>query len=442
MSTSGPGKKSLPAGVGSREEATLSRVAAGSSSPGPEALEGLRVLEFTAGMAGPWIGRLMAYYGAEVIRVESRKRPDVVRLYVPPRNPEAGVQEADSPWFSDWNAGKSFVSLDLTKPGAVEICKRLVSISDVVIENYSSGVIDKLGLGYERLRQSRSDLIMLSTSGYGDSGPCRSYVSWGPNIEALSGLAALSGFPGRECTMTQFAYPDSISALHGLFAVMCALDYRQRSGCGQYINMSQLETTASMVGDLLMERLINGREPLRRGNRAAHISPQGCYACRGEDRWCAISVNDERQWRALCRLIGHSEWIADARLSSVSGRARHCAEIDAAISAWTNGRDEYEAVESLQEAGVAAGVVQNVRDLLEKDQHLAERGFFEEIEHHRKGRVLVNGVDLGLTATPGRSGPGGSCMGHDNRYVLRDLLGMSDEEIAACVSSGAVEGEV
>jgi benzylsuccinate CoA-transferase BbsF subunit len=240
------------------------------------ALAGVRVVEFTSAMAGPWIGRYMAWCGADVIRVESRSRPDVVRLYVPPRSPEMGTQPELSPWFTDWNAGKRFVALDLTRPEAVDLARRLVGFSDVVVENQTAGVMDKLGLGYAELSRVKPDLVMLSTSGYGDTGPCRGYVSWGPNIETLSGLSRLTGFAERECTMTQYAYPDTVSALHGLFAVMCALDHRLRTGEGQYVNLSQLESTVAALGEVMMESLANGREPPPRGNGSRHAAPHGC----------------------------------------------------------------------------------------------------------------------------------------------------------------------
>src|SRR5512135_2611739 len=164
-----------------------------------QALQGIRVVEFAAGMAGPWIGRLMAYCGAEVVKVESKNRPDVTRLYVPPWAPEMGIQSQLSPWLTDWNAGKRCVALHLTQPAAVELAKRVIATADVVVENYSVGVMDKLGLGYAALQHVKPDIIMLSSSGYGDSGPCRNFVTWGPNIEALSGLSTFSGFPSREC---------------------------------------------------------------------------------------------------------------------------------------------------------------------------------------------------------------------------------------------------
>jgi crotonobetainyl-CoA:carnitine CoA-transferase CaiB-like acyl-CoA transferase len=404
-----------------------------------QALDGVRVVEFTAGMAGPWIGRFMAYCGAEVIRVESHTRPDVVRLYVPPWAPESGTQPELSPWFTDWNAGKRFVALDLTRPEAVALCKRVVATADVVVENYSAGVLEKLGLGYAALAAVKPDLVMLGTSGYGDDGPCRRYVTWGPNIEALSGLATLSGFPGRPCTMTQYAYPDALGALHGLFAVMCALDHRTRTGEGQYVNLAQLEATAAAVGDRLLEQLATGRTPAQRGNRALHAAPQGAYRCRGDDRFCAVTVAGEDEWARFCAAVGHPEWTHDARFATLAARLVHADELDDLIETWTAERTDYEVMATLQGAGIAAGVVQNVEDLLRRDPQLAARRFFEEIEHAKKGTVVATGIPLGLTRTPGRSGRSGAAIGADNDYVFGELLGMSAAEIAAGVASGAIE---
>ncbi|MBI4518999.1 MAG: CoA transferase [Deltaproteobacteria bacterium] len=405
------------------------------------ALAGLRVVEFTAGMAGPWIGRHLAYCGAEVIKVESQKRPDVTRAYIPPWAPEMGIQTQLSPWFTDWNAGKRFVTLDLTQPQAVDLAKRLVASCDVVVENYSTGVMDKLGLGYQELRRVKPDLIMLSSSGFGDSGPCRSYITWGPNIEAVSGLGLVSGLPERPCTITQYAYPDTVSALHGLFAVLCALEYRRRSARGQNINLSQFEATVSVAGHVLMEYLANGREPERLGNRSRHAAPHGCYRCRGDDRWCAIAVSSQAQWQRFARAMGDPAWAADARFATFAARLEHAAELDRLIEEWTAGRDAYDVMSRLQAAGVAAGVVQNIEDQFRRDRQLAARGFFEEIAHAKKGTVVANGIPLGLTGTPGRSGQTGAALGQDNDYVFGELLGLTPDEIQAYVEAGAIERE-
>ncbi len=404
-----------------------------------QALQGLRVAEFTAGMAGPWIGRILATCGAEVIKIESHRHPTVVRLYVPPRAPELGIQPALSPWLTDWDAGKRFVALDLSRPEAVALARRIVSTCDVVIENYSSGVMEKLGLGYEELARVRPDLIYFSSSGYGDTGPCRRYVTWGPNIEALSGLATLSGFPERDCTLTQFAYPDGLSALHGLFAVLCALDHRTRTGEGQRISLSQLETTIGALGPLLMEQLAQGREPRRLGNASLHAAPQGCYPCRGEDRWCAITVATDTEWERFCGVLQRPEWRQDPRFATLSARLEHRGELDAAIARWTSARADYEVMDTLQRAGIAAGVAQTAEDEVRRDRQLAARGFFEEVEHLAKGRVVAPGIPLGLTGTPSRTGRAGAGIGQDNDPVFRGLLGMSDEEIRRAIEAGAIE---
>jgi crotonobetainyl-CoA:carnitine CoA-transferase CaiB-like acyl-CoA transferase len=404
-----------------------------------QALEGVRVVEFTAGMAGPWIGRFMAYCGAEVIKVESKNHPDVTRVYVPPWAPQMGIQPQLSPWFTDWNAGKRFVALDLQQPRAVELAKRLAAACDVVVDNYSAGVMEKLGLGYAELQRVKPDVIMFSSSGYGDTGPCRRYVTWGPNIEALSGLSTLSGFPERACTVTQYAYPDAVSALHGLFAILCALDYRMRTGKGQYINLSQFEATVAVVGHVLMEYLANGRDPRRLGNRSRHAAPQGCYRCKGEDRWCVIAVSTDAEWERFCEVLGRPGWVDDPKFATPASRREHAGELDALVTAWTMQRDAVEAMNRLQAAGIAAGVVQNIEDQFERDPQLAARHFFEEIVHVKQGRVVANGIPLGLTAPPGRTSHTGSAVGQDNDYVFGELLGMSADEIERCVATGAIE---
>ncbi len=408
-------------------------------APGERALDGLRIVEFGAGLAVPWIGRIAAWCGADVIKVESKKYPDVTRLYVSPREPERGIQPQMSPWFTDWNAGKRFVSLDLTRPESIELALELVRRADVVVENYSSGVLEKLGLGVPALRAANPRLVALSSTGYGDSGPCRHYVTWGPNIEAVAGLSRLSGYPWRPCTLTQYAYPDALSALHGLFAILCALEHRDRTGEGQYINLSQLETTVSCLGPLVLEVLANGREPARVGNRSPNAAPQGCYPCRGEDRWCAISAADDAAWEALCGVLDRPGWRRDPRFATAAARREHADALDARLAAATAGLDPFELQERLQAAGVAAGVAQNTEDLLRRDPQLAARGYFEAISHRLKGEVTANGIPLVLSATPGRTDHAGEAIGEHTREVFGDLLGLSDERIADLVALGAIE---
>ncbi|MEE8310900.1 MAG: CoA transferase, partial [Candidatus Binatia bacterium] len=395
------------------------------------ALAGVRVLELTAGMAGPWIGRFMAWCGADVIKVESTDYPDVTRLYVPPSDPAGGIRPTLSPWFTDWNAGKRFVALDLTAAEGVEICKRLVAKSDVVVENYTPGVLSKLGLDWPALHAVNDALVMLSSSGFGQSGPDSRHVTWGPNIEALAGMSSLSGFAHRDCTMTQYAYPDPLSALHGLFAVMAALDHRERGGAGQYIDLSQYETSVAAIGHVLMETLARGSEPARRGNDSADALLQGCYRCADEDgdddRWCAVTVHDDEAWRGLCRALGRDD------------RLGRDTPLDEVLRAWSRERTAEDVMRALQAEGVAAGVVQTARDQLERDEQLAARGHFESIIHHELGLVKANGIPLGLTGTPGETTDTGRSIGHDNQAVLGELLGMPADEIAERVAHGVVQ---
>lgn len=402
------------------------------------ALEGLRVVEFSMGMAGPWIGRAMAWCGAEVIKVESKSHPDVTRQYVPPWAPDLGIQSRLSPWFTDWNAGKRFVALDLLQPDAVDLALRLVATADVVVENFTPGVLDKLGLGWEALRRVKPDLVMFGTSGFGDDGPCRSYVTWGPNIEAVSSLAASSGFASRPCAMTHFAYPDAVSALHGLFAVLSALRHRDRTGQGQRVNLSQMEAMIAVFGDVLMEALASGENPARRGNRSVYAAPHGCYPCRGDDRWCAIAVFDDDAWSRLCAVAGLG-WESDARFSTVQGRLDYVEVLEEALSAWTSEQDPFELQERLQAAGVPAGVVQTTEDQYRRDPQLAARGFFEEIEHKLKGTIVANGIPFGLTSTPGKTPHAGSAVGEDNDFVFGEILGLSAPELERLRASGAIE---
>jgi crotonobetainyl-CoA:carnitine CoA-transferase CaiB-like acyl-CoA transferase len=402
-------------------------------------LAGLRIVEFGTGLAAPWIGRILAWAGADVIKIESHAHPDVPRLFVPPRNPEQGTQPECSPWFTDWSAGKRFVALDLRKPEGAELARRIIDRSDAVIANYSTGVLDKLGVGYAALSARNPGLVMLESNGYGESGPFAKYVTWGPNIEALSGLGSFSGFPHRDCTISHFAYPDPLSALHGLVALMAALRERSRSGRGQAIHMSQFETAVAAIGPLILESEATGAEPPRLGNGERGLAPYGCFPCRGDDRWCVVAVEDEADWRLLREAMGNPAWARDARFETMAGRVRDAALLEAKLSEWTRGLEDYEVMARCQAAGVAAGVVQSAADLFRRDPQLAARRFFEAIPHYKRGTVHASGIPLGLTATPGRTTHSGSSIGHDNEAVLREVAGLTDDEWKRAIAQGAVE---
>jgi len=427
-----PGTRPRPAPLVARPCATRGPRTGG-------ALEGLRVVEFGTGLAAPWIGRILAWAGAEVIKVESHGHPDVPRLFVPPRAPEQGTQPECSPWFTDWSAGKRFVSLDLRNEDGAELARKIIDESDAVIANYSTGVLAKLGLGYETLAARNPELVMLESSGYGESGPLSKYVTWGPNIEALSGLCSFSGFPENECTISHFAYPDPLSALHGLVALMSALAARDRTGAGQVIHLSQLETTVASIGRVMVEFAATGEEPARLGNGEAGRAPYGCFPCEGDDRWVVLCVEDDDDWPRLRTLLDDPEWARDPRHAKASARVEDRASIEARIAEWTSTRNDYEIVERARALGLAAGVVQNTEDMLRRDPQLEARGFFETIPHWKRGEVTATGIPLGLTGTPGRTTHSGSSIGHDNDHVFGELLGLSRDEIEGFIACGAIE---
>ena len=282
---------------------------------------------------------------------------------------------------------------------------------------------------------------MLESSGYGGSGPLADYVTWGPNIEALSGLSSLSGFPDRECTISHFAHPDPLSALHGLFVLMAALLHRDRNGAeaGQRILLSQYETMVASLGPLMLEFAATDREPARIGNREPGRAPWGCFPCRGEDRWCVLTVESDDDWDRLRRVMGEPAWAFEARFATMAARLEHVDELESRIARWTVERFDHEVMDSCQRAGLAAGVVQSAEDLLCRDPQLAARHFFEEIPHFKKGRVVASGIPLGLTGTPGRTAYAGSAVGQDNEAVFREILGLSEAELAHFVDIGAIE---
>jgi len=415
------------------------RTGAGHEPDGAGALAGLRVVELGTGLAGPWIGRIMAWCGAEVIKVESRAHPDVPRLYVSPREPERGVQPECSPWFTDWNAGKRFVALDLSKEEGAELCRRLIDRSDFVVANYGTGVLERLGLGHARLAERNPELILLRSTGYGETGPFARFATWGPNIEALSGLSRFSGFPHRECTTTHFAYPDPLCALHGLVALLAALLHRDHGGSGQAIDLSQLETTIAAIGECLVESFATGEEPARLGNREPDRAPWGCFPCAGERRWVVITVEDDDEWRRFVEVMGRPGWALESRFAATRDRLAHVDELEQRIADWTRTQADYDVMERCQRAGIATGVVQNTEDLYRRDPQLAARGFFETIPHFKKGEVVACGIPLGLQGTPGRTTHTGSSIGHDNDLVFREVLGLSAAEIAGFAERGAIE---
>ncbi len=391
-------------------------------------LSGIRVADFTWVWAGPFATLQLAHLGAEVIRIETENRVCVTRRIPPFADGEPGPDR--SGYYNQYNQGKASVCLNLKKPEGIAIAKKLVAASDVVAENFAGGVMNKMGLGYEVLKQIKSDIIMISMSGYGATGPESAYVSYGPAQVPMSGLSSVTGFPGFPPMHVGFSYGDPNGGLHGAFAVLAALMHRARTGEGQYIDLSQWETSVTLLGEGLMAQQMHGEPPPRVGNRDAHMAPHGLFRCQGQDRWVSVVVASEDEWQRLCQAMDQPELATDARFASLADRKKNEDELEALIGTWTQARTDTEVTHTLQAAGVAAFPALTNRDLAQ-DQHLQERGFFVEHPHPEVGPRRHAGVPWVFSDTPCQVRQPAPCLGHDTDTVLQDLLGYSADEVAA-----------
>lgn len=397
-------------------------------------LDGIRVADFTWVWAGPTNTMQLAHMGAEVIRMETSNRICALRM-LPPW-PEGAPHPNKSGYFNQYNQGKRAILLDLAKDEGAAIARRIVDMSDVAVENFAAGVIDKLGLGYDELRKVNDDLIMMSMSGYGATGPEKDYVSYGPAQVPMSGLSSLTGYKGWGPMHVGMSYGDPTAGLHAAFAVIAALYYRDRTGKGQYIDMSQWESSMAVIGEAFMHQVMNGAPPERDGSHDEHMAPHNVYRCAGEDRWIAIGCGSDDEFAALCEAIGKAELASAARFATLAGRKANEDALDAEIEAWTSKQEPFAATEKLQAAGVAAYPPLVNQEVMESPQ-LEARDFWVEKEHLEVGVRRHAGIPWHFSETPLAVQRAAPVMGQDNEYVFGELLGMSSDEIA-----GLVEREV
>ncbi len=389
-------------------------------------LNGLRVLDLTWVLAGPYATRLLTDFGAEVIKVQSKKTAK-------------GAESNSTGYFNTWNRNKRSITLDLSYPEAREIALRLVKISDVVIENFSPRVKSNWGLDYEGLKEIHPGLIMLSMSAMGQTGPWRDFVGFGPTLQALSGLTYLTSFEANSPLGLGYAYSDPIAGLYAVLVLLAALECRDRTGQGLFIDLSEYEACCTLVGPALLEALVNSKPVLPHGNQPDHLhaAPYGCYPCAGVDRWCVIAVFDEEQWQALCKGIESPDWTREERFSTLSQRKNHREELDQFIGLWTVRHTPEEVVSLLQEAGVPAGVVQNAEDLA-NDPHLMARDFFVRLKHPVLGETISDASPIRFQETSMQDWKAAPLLGEDNHYVLQELLGLSEREMSSLVTKGVV----
>jgi benzylsuccinate CoA-transferase BbsF subunit len=397
--------------------------------------EGLRVLELGAGAAGPVATRYFADHGATVVKVESAKRPDFMRL-VQWRKDDPGGLDAQ-PLYVLMNPNKKNVSIDLSRPEGVELVRRLVGWADVVAENFSPKAMAKWGLDYESLRRGKPDLVMVSSCLFGQTGPERHYPGFGGQGSAIAGFNHLTGWSDRAALGPHGTITDSLSPRYVACLVAAALTHRERTGEGQYIDVSQIETGVYSLSEMVVRRSARGEVLTRAGNRCESAAPHGIYPCRGEDRWIAIAVFSEPEWRLLRRLMGNPPFGQDPRFATADGRLEHADELDAEISRWTRDHDAHELMQRLQAAGLEAGVVQDVEEL-HSDPQLAHRGHFRELSHEHLGRVCFENYAIRLSESPPELRTPGPNLGEHTREVLAGCLGLSDAEIDRLAAAGVL----
>jgi crotonobetainyl-CoA:carnitine CoA-transferase CaiB-like acyl-CoA transferase len=389
-------------------------------------LEGVRVADFTWVWAGPFCTLQLAHLGAEVIRIETATRPCVTRMLPPWADGNFGVNR--SGYFNQYNQGKLSLALDLKQPEAVAIAKELVAKSDIVCENFAAGVMDRMGLGYTVLQEVKPDIIMIALSGYGATGPEREFVSYGPAQVPLSGMSSLTGYAGRPPMHVGISYGDPTGGLHGAFAVLAALLYRARTGRGQFIDLSQQETTVAVLPEGVLEHTMNGTQPPRQGNRDPFMAPHGVFRCAGHQRWVAIAVRDDAEWQRFASAIDRPELAADPRFQRLAQRKANEDELEAIVTAWTRERSPEAVTESLQHAGVPAFVSCSNKDVAE-DSHLNQAGLFAALDHPEVGRRQHVGIPWRMSATSCAVRRPAPLLGGDTDHVMAEILNYSAEEI-------------
>ena len=397
----------------------------------------LTIFTFSTAVVGPLTMKFFADHGATVIRVETATRPDVNRTSAPYKDGIPGINRGG--YFNYYHSNIQSLSLNMKHPDATDFCKRIVAKSDIFMENRAPGVIEKWGLGYEELKNVKPDIIMLRQNGYGSWGPYSKLPAFGMVLGPIAGLPNFIGWPGKEpLPIGVSAYTDCISPRFATAAVIAALDYRNKTGKGQLLDLSQFETAIYYILPGVLEYLTTGKEPERIGNASPYAAPHGIYACRGEDRWCTIAVFNDVQWNALCTEMGSPDLAQDPRFDTFMNRKKNEAELNAAISQWTETKSPEQVMSHLQAKGVPAGVVSNSRDVF-NDPQLRQRNLFWPMQHSEVGEVTHLGQSFQLSKTPSRAKTPSPLLGEHTEQICTQLLGMNDEEFIGCLTSGLFE---
>ena len=408
-------------------------------------LKNYRVLDLSRIWAGPYCTKLLADMGAEIIKMESLSVYDSHRG---PVNPAKGIaaypdaEPGDEPWnrngwFNCLHMSKYGVTLELTKDEGRRVFELLVSISDVVIENFRQGSLERLGYTYEELRKHRPDLIYVSMPAFGNTGPWKGYLGYGIGQEQLSGMAHMTGYRGEGPMKSGINHGDPITGSHAAGVLMAALRHRRRTGKGMYIDVSQQESSVALMGPEVLAYQMTGQEPERRGNRSGWYAPANSYRCAGEDRWVTITATNQDQWRSLAQAMDAAGLVDDPRFATNEARRENHDDLDRIISEWTIGLEAYDLTRKLQRLGVPAGPVLRGPDLLQ-DAHYKDRGTFVTVDHPQVGPKQYPGIPWKMSATPGVVRWPSPTLGQHNREVYGELLGLTGLEIDQLDQTGII----
>jgi crotonobetainyl-CoA:carnitine CoA-transferase CaiB-like acyl-CoA transferase len=396
-------------------------------------LADIKILDFMWVMAGPASTRMLADYGAQVVRIESPTRIDTARTLQPHQDDRFGPDS--SGLFGNCNAGKLGIAIDMHNARAREVIVDLVRWADVVTESFSPKAMRKWELDYDSLRKIRPDLIMLSTCLFGQTGSLRQVAGFGNMAAAISGFSNLAGWPDRTATGVFGAYTDNIVPRFTAIAILGALEHRRRTGEGQYIDQSHAESAIHFLTPAILEYSVNRRDPQRAGNADLDMAPHGVYAAAGDDQWVAIVCRNNSEWRSLREVMDAAAMIADSRFATTEARIANYAELDAVVGRWTAARNASQIDELLQTRGVPAYRVQNSSEAWQ-DAQLKYLGHFAEIDHPRLGRTTVEGPRTHLSLTPGKVRRAAPSLGQDNQYVLEKILGYDQDRISELAVAG------
>lgn len=392
------------------------------------ALEGIRVIAISQYLAGPWATEMLAALGAQVIKVESTRYIDGWRNYT--------LQPGDRFWersarFNAANRAKYGITLHLADPRGKELFKKLVKVSDVVMENYPRRVMMNLGLDYPALKEVNPSIIMVSATGLGRTGPWRDYASYAWTVDSISGLSQLTGYPDGPPTLIPDAMCDAVPASYAALATLLALHYRRRTGLGQHIDLSDCESLMCCLGEPFTDYTLNKRVKARQASHHPSMAPHSVYRCKGEDEWVAIAMSSDEEWAKFCEVVGNRQWAKDEKFSDLVSRHRNQGELDRLIEGWTINMDKYQAMDTLQKAGVPAGVVLKATQLLD-DPHLRARGYWQWCDAH----PVVDGTHpypelaIRLSKTPSSLARPAPILGQHNDFILAEILGITKEELA------------